>query len=275
MMTIGRFAQLSGLTVKALRYYDETGLLPPAHVDPDTGYRWYRPGQARRAATISALRSAGLPLEDVRRAVDDPDRLQDELERWRTGLTQERARQDEAIAAAVATLADYDRTVPVVRRQAPEQHYVGVELDADVLEADPDDGAAAMEAAWQRLGAAVAARGTEPTGAWTTIRPEEPGSPAQAVLCLGVPERWSDASGAVSEHGTLPARTELAVVLEPGPGTDAPGADGAPPSALLALLEHLERSGADAGTIRQTPLVDEHGGFRGLEVSVTLEQPAA
>lgn len=42
MLTIGRFAQLSGLSVKALRHYDDMGLLAPAHVDPESGYRWYQ-----------------------------------------------------------------------------------------------------------------------------------------------------------------------------------------------------------------------------------------
>jgi DNA-binding transcriptional MerR regulator len=39
MLSIGRFARLTGLTVKALRHYDELGLLRPAHVDGWTGYR--------------------------------------------------------------------------------------------------------------------------------------------------------------------------------------------------------------------------------------------
>jgi protein phosphatase len=48
MVTIGRFARLTGLTVKALRHYDELGLLKPARVDAWTGYRWYEPAQAAR-----------------------------------------------------------------------------------------------------------------------------------------------------------------------------------------------------------------------------------
>ena len=47
-MQIGRFAHLTGLTVKALRHYDQIGLLRPAAVDPDTGYRTYAPEQVAR-----------------------------------------------------------------------------------------------------------------------------------------------------------------------------------------------------------------------------------
>jgi DNA-binding transcriptional MerR regulator len=45
LMTSGAFAQASGLSRKALRLYDELGLLHPARVDPDTLYRFYHPGR--------------------------------------------------------------------------------------------------------------------------------------------------------------------------------------------------------------------------------------
>jgi hypothetical protein len=41
MFSIGEFARLGGVSVRALRHYDEIGLLRPATVDPDTGYRGY------------------------------------------------------------------------------------------------------------------------------------------------------------------------------------------------------------------------------------------
>ena len=46
LLTIGAFAKASRLSPKALRLYDELGLLPPARVDPMTGYRLYSPGTA-------------------------------------------------------------------------------------------------------------------------------------------------------------------------------------------------------------------------------------
>jgi DNA-binding transcriptional MerR regulator len=75
LMTIGRFARLTGLTVKALRHYDEVGLLRPAAVDADTGYRSYGAEQVRRAETIRTLRRLELPLDDIRAllAADDPE----------------------------------------------------------------------------------------------------------------------------------------------------------------------------------------------------------
>jgi DNA-binding transcriptional MerR regulator len=73
LMTIGRFARVTGLTVKALRHYDEVGLLRPAAVDSETGYRSYSSGQVRRAERIRMLRRLELPLDDVATLVETED----------------------------------------------------------------------------------------------------------------------------------------------------------------------------------------------------------
>jgi DNA-binding transcriptional MerR regulator len=65
LMPIGRFARLSGLSIKALRHYDELGLLRPAAVDAGSGYRSYAADQVERAETIRLLRRLELPLDDV------------------------------------------------------------------------------------------------------------------------------------------------------------------------------------------------------------------
>jgi DNA-binding transcriptional MerR regulator len=70
---IGRFARLTGLTVKALHHYDEIGLLRPAQVDPDTGYRSYAPEQVERAEAIRLLRKLEIPLDEIAMLLDDDD----------------------------------------------------------------------------------------------------------------------------------------------------------------------------------------------------------
>ena len=66
MLRIGDFARLGGVTVRALRHYEAEGLLAPAHVDPDTGYRSYSFDQLTALDRILALRDLGFPLKDVR-----------------------------------------------------------------------------------------------------------------------------------------------------------------------------------------------------------------
>jgi DNA-binding transcriptional MerR regulator len=62
---IGRFAQLSGFTVRALRHYESLGLLAPLRVDPDSGYRFYDPSQLPDALRVRLLRALEMPLPDV------------------------------------------------------------------------------------------------------------------------------------------------------------------------------------------------------------------
>ena len=64
-MSIGEFARLSRLSAKALRLYDELGVLPPAQVDPDSGYRWYAAGQLENARLVASLRQIGVPLAQI------------------------------------------------------------------------------------------------------------------------------------------------------------------------------------------------------------------
>jgi protein phosphatase len=66
LLSTGEFARASGLTRKALRLYDELGLLPPARVDPDTGYRLYEPAQLEQARLVAWLRQLGMPLAAIR-----------------------------------------------------------------------------------------------------------------------------------------------------------------------------------------------------------------
>jgi DNA-binding transcriptional MerR regulator len=65
MLSIGRFARLTGLTVKTLRHYDELGLLRPAHVDEWTGYRFYQRSQVREAVAVRRLRALRIRLDEA------------------------------------------------------------------------------------------------------------------------------------------------------------------------------------------------------------------
>ncbi|NUW38519.1 MerR family transcriptional regulator [Nonomuraea rhodomycinica] len=73
LLTIGTFARAARLSPKALRLYDELGLLRPAAVDGESGYRFYDPTQVERARLIAWLRRLGMPLARIRQVCDlDP-----------------------------------------------------------------------------------------------------------------------------------------------------------------------------------------------------------
>src|SRR5262249_34780174 len=94
MLRIGPFAQASSLSVKALRFYHDIGLLVPAVVDPTTGYRSYSPAQLIDATVIRRLRELDVRLDSIRDVLDARD-----PEVTRKVLTQHGAELEARIAA--------------------------------------------------------------------------------------------------------------------------------------------------------------------------------
>jgi DNA-binding transcriptional MerR regulator len=73
LLSIGDFSRMTFLTVKALRHYQQVGLLEPARTDRSSGYRYYRPEQVAEARLIRRLRDLDLPVDDVRAVLQAPD----------------------------------------------------------------------------------------------------------------------------------------------------------------------------------------------------------
>jgi DNA-binding transcriptional MerR regulator len=73
-LSIGRFSRLTGLSIGALRHYDELDLLRPVEVDRFTGYRYYAVDQVEIGRAIARLRDLEVPLEEIRAVLgtDDP-----------------------------------------------------------------------------------------------------------------------------------------------------------------------------------------------------------
>lgn len=67
---IGMFSKMNQVTIKALRYYDEVGLLRPRFIDPDNGYRYYSSSQLEPLHRLLALRRIGYSIEEIKRVQD-------------------------------------------------------------------------------------------------------------------------------------------------------------------------------------------------------------
>src|SRR5580693_1023376 len=72
-LTVGDFSRATHLSVKTLRHYHQVGLLEPATVNPDTGYRYYAAGQIPTAQVIRRLRDLEMPVADVKAVLAAPD----------------------------------------------------------------------------------------------------------------------------------------------------------------------------------------------------------
>jgi DNA-binding transcriptional MerR regulator len=73
LVPIGDFSRMTHLSVKALRFYHDQGLLEPARIDPSSGYRFYNPAQVPVAQVIRRFRDLGMPLDQVRAVLQAPD----------------------------------------------------------------------------------------------------------------------------------------------------------------------------------------------------------
>jgi DNA-binding transcriptional MerR regulator len=72
-LTVGDFSRATHLSVKTLHHYHQMGLLEPATVNPDTGYRYYSAGQIPTAQVIRRLRDLEMPVADVKAVLAAPD----------------------------------------------------------------------------------------------------------------------------------------------------------------------------------------------------------
>src|ERR1700674_1673143 len=72
-LAIGDFSRATHLTVKTLRHYHETGLLEPAQIDPQTGYRRYTTEQIPVARIIRRFRDLDMPLNEILSVLSAPD----------------------------------------------------------------------------------------------------------------------------------------------------------------------------------------------------------
>ncbi|KAM3114668.1 MerR family transcriptional regulator [Phormidesmis sp. 146-33] len=69
LFSIGSFSSASRLSIKALRLYDQLGILKPSYVDPESSYRYYQTKQLREARLIRMMRQIDIPLATIRKVL--------------------------------------------------------------------------------------------------------------------------------------------------------------------------------------------------------------
>ncbi|URJ61141.3 MerR family transcriptional regulator [Paenibacillus polymyxa] len=114
MFKIGTFAKMSGVTMKTLRHYDELGLLKPARVDKESGYRFYTAEQLLTIRRIAGFKEQGLTLEMMRPLLSGPVSL---ALAERT-LLKKREDLEQQIQEAQRQLAEIDERIVQIERHA-------------------------------------------------------------------------------------------------------------------------------------------------------------
>ena len=160
LMPIGRFSEVTSLSIKALRHYDESGLLTPAFVDPASGYRYYSIGQTNRAEAIRLLRSVDVPLDEIRDMLDDGSRdaVSALLHAHKQRLERRLADVRRTLGFLQELIESREAIMPyeVSTKRAPAQTVLAITAPIDMNDIGPEFGAALGEicafAAAQGLG---------------------------------------------------------------------------------------------------------------------------
>jgi DNA-binding transcriptional MerR regulator len=165
MLTIGRFADATGLTVRALRHYDEIGLLVPDHVDPQNGYRHYAEAQVADAVTIRRLRALELPLDEIAVLLHaDADGFRAGLAAHGYRVAEEASDKHMLLIELAALVEGGDSPVAIELRDEPE-----LRLAAVIRQVSQDEVGAASERAFRTVHEWLRDRGAKPTGSPTSL----------------------------------------------------------------------------------------------------------
>lgn len=73
MYKIGELSKIVDISIKTLRYYDEIGILPPAHIDQFTGYRYYDDESILNIEMIKSLKSVNFTLQEIKEYMINKD----------------------------------------------------------------------------------------------------------------------------------------------------------------------------------------------------------
>src|SRR5215471_5147244 len=129
------FSRASSLSIKTLRAYHAAGILVPAEVDRDSGYRMYTPDQLADAAIVRRLRALDLPLDRVREVIQarDPELTRNILAAHEITMQARLAEATRIVAELQSGVAPVTHTPVHVRYEAPVD---SVSISADIPETE-------------------------------------------------------------------------------------------------------------------------------------------
>ena len=119
MFRIGEFAQIAQVSGRQLRFYDQIGLLRPARIDPQSGYRYYSMRQLPRLNSILALKELGLSLEQIGPLLENEISLAE----LRAMLTMKRAQVEQSLREEETRLRHIESRIAQIDRQGGIADY--------------------------------------------------------------------------------------------------------------------------------------------------------
>ena len=144
LLSIGELSKLTGAHISSLRYYDKIGVLKPAYIDPDTGYRYYTYPQIDIVYAIQACIELDIPLKEYVNFTEDNGQTIHAEVLLEYGKAQAEKKL-QAIRKSIEEIEEYQREIEhgkkllsasdSIRYIAPEKHYYTVPMQS-ALSAD-------------------------------------------------------------------------------------------------------------------------------------------
>jgi DNA-binding transcriptional MerR regulator len=262
-ISIGEFARRSRLSIKALRLYDELGVVVPARVDAESGYRHYDVSQLEAARLVAMLRQLEFPLAEIKELIEcEPVEIAERITLQRRDADAVHEARRELAAYLVDQLSGRKSIMPeVASREMPERSLLCLKRNVNT------------EGAWA-FGKEFIALLRErqlpkvdgPEGAlfcifWSEVSEDSDGP---VEWCRPVPR--ADAQALAAQYRDLTLRTEPAHREAFIPMTV--GADGAQQRHRSADLESWFSQHVDSATLTIRP--DELG----MRITYVLHEPA-
>jgi DNA-binding transcriptional MerR regulator len=217
LVPIGDFSRMTHLSVKALRFYHDQGLLEPARIDPSSGYRFYNPAQVPVAQVIRRFRDLGMPLDQVRAVLQAPDveTRTKEIIAHLTAMEAKLAEMQMSVASLRALLEGPPVRPAVEFRSIPAAPALAVTATVTAEDALSWGGGAFAE-----IYGRIAEAGLTPAGPAGALFPAGFFELEQAELTAFVPVGGTaQGSGRVRPATIAPA--EVAVMMHAGPFADS------------------------------------------------------
>lgn len=121
MYKIGELSSLSKVTVKAIRYYEEEGLLAPTIIDSNTNYRYYDINKLEELKYIVSLRELGLSIKDIKKVISGSD-IKEILNNQRNLIETQIDNYTKTLSKINIFLEDINMSSEIVLKVVPEYY---------------------------------------------------------------------------------------------------------------------------------------------------------
>ncbi len=226
MFGIGDFARHGRVSVRMLRHYDKIGLLRPARVETDTGYRFYEAAQLARLNRIIALKDLGFTLQQVQTILDERvsvDELRGMLRLRQTELAAMIEADTARLAGVEARLESIEREdgIPpddVVIKSIPPVRVA--ELTGIARSYAPEDIGPIIQPLYPELTGRLTRAGLPPAGPAIAYYENAPNDDAKIVVHAAIPVTAEPGAAHDFTIVDLPAIPSAATIVHRGPMAD-------------------------------------------------------